>query len=384
LSDSLSITYVVPYDPFDPLVKRGAEIGTRDIAVEMAARGHDVTIVHSYAQHAQERFESGVRVCGVPNRPYPYVAGWTANLAVSRFLSDLGSKSRGDIIDVGGGGLGWAFRRVASLWKARAFHVVDLSLNEWRRIPLGTRLRTAPLYFMLDYGDRLCAQTADWIVVETSPLGKELARVYPHASMKWTTLPPPIPRSWTRLKDVSYDPSHFLFIGAGARRDTGLFLQALRLLALRGITVSATILREDRGGFRELAGRLKVDVRFSNPLPEAEMQKALAESCAFVLPSIREAYCRTVVEAAFHGTPSIVSNLLTVREFVIHGRNGVVVDSWDPKSWADTLQHLIRDPQLRNNLGQEARALALQNYSAERIGSLTEQGYRTALDRHGK
>jgi glycosyltransferase involved in cell wall biosynthesis len=109
------------------------------------------------------------------------------------------------------------------------------------------------------------------------------------------------------------------------------------------------------------------------------MRKTLAESCAFVLPSFREAFCRTVVEAAFHGTPSVVSDLASVREFVRDGQNGMVVASWNPKDWARALQLLIQDPDLRNRLGEAAKAMATQNYSAERVGSLTEKGYRDML-----
>ena len=379
MSEALSITYVVPYNPFGSSTLFGASVSAGELAIEMAKRGHSVTVVHSYVTRRQYTLNDGVRVHGIPNRQYPYVGGWTANLAVSKFLAGSGKKPRDEIIDTRGGALGWAFRRSAPLWSAHVFRAVDVSLAEWRRLPLAPRLQSAPKYFMTAYNERLCVQVADCIVVETASVGQDLAQMYPSASAKWKVLPPLMPRSRSSSRGVSCDPTHFLFIGAGPRRDTGLFLQSLHLLAQQGISVKATILRENRRELRELATSWKLNVRFVTRLSEDEMRKTLAESCAFVLPSFREAFCRTVVEAAFHGTPSVVSDLASVREFVRDGQNGMVVASWNPKDWARALQLLIQDPDLRNRLGEAAKAMATQNYSAERVGSLTEKGYRDML-----
>jgi glycosyltransferase involved in cell wall biosynthesis len=345
----------------------------------MAARGHDVTLVYSYTGNRHQLVDEGVRVFAVPNHAYPCVGGWTANTAVARFLSDIGRTRKGDVIDARGAGLGWAFHRSSPLWHACVFHAVDVGLTEWRSLPLRSRVASAPRYFMSAYNERLSVEVADWIVVDTISVGRELERIYPGASIRWAALPPPIPRSWTPWKGKSYDKSHLLFIGAGPRRDIALFLQALRLLSKQGILVRATVLREERWRFRELASNWGLKVRFASTLPETEMREVLAGSCAFVLPSHREAYCRSVIEAAYHGTPSIVSDLAPVREFVHDGQNGIVIASWDPHDWARAFLLLMQDPDLRNRLGGAAQDMATQNYSAERIGTLTEQGYRDAL-----
>ncbi|MGC2290134.1 MAG: glycosyltransferase family 4 protein [Thermoplasmata archaeon] len=379
MSESLSITYIVPHDPMAPGSRLGASVSTREIAVEMARRGHDVTLVHSYVGASRRLIDEGVQVYAVPNHEYPYVGGFTANSAVARFLSEFGRTHKGDIIDARGAGIGWAFKQNSRLWHTPVFHPVDIGLAEWRSLPFGGQLATAPKYFMLVYNEKLCVEVAHWIVVETTSGGQELGRLYPDASHKWTALPPPIPQSWAPRKDTSYDRSRLLFIGAGPRRDTELFLNTLHLLSDQGLQVTATIVREERQQFRELASRWRLKVRFARFIPETEMREAMAGSCAFVLPSHREAYCRSVVEAAYLGTPSVVSDLPSVREFVHDGQNGIVVSSWDPEDWARALELLIRDSGLRNRLGDAAKVMATENYSAERIGNLTEKGYRDAL-----
>ena len=381
MSESLSITYLVPHDPFSSTTMLGASVFTGELAMEMARRGHDVTIIHSYVQISQNSFIRGVHVSGIPNYHYPYVGGWTANLAVSKFLAASAKKSGADIIDARGGGLGWAFSRNAPHWSARVFHVVDVTLKEWERLPLRTRFWSAPKYFMLAHNDRLCVQVADWIVAETTAVRKELTKLYPGASSKMEVIPGLVPRSWASSETVLCDPFHFLYVGAGPRRDTGLFLKALHILYQQGVPVKATVLREERQRFRLLAQGWKLNVRFETVLSNDEMRKALAGSCAFVLPSFREAYCGTVIEAAFHGTPSIVSDLAPVRDFVRHKQNGIIVPSCNPKDWASAFRMLIEDPGLRKRLGEAARTLATQAYSAERIGELTERGYRNVLSR---
>jgi glycosyltransferase involved in cell wall biosynthesis len=381
MSEALSMLYIVPHDPFGHSSLFGASVSTGELAVEMVRRGHSVSVVHSYVNRPREYTHMGVEVHGIPNGQYPYIAGLIANLGVSKFIDGLRTRADIDILDSRGGGLGWAFWRSATAADARVLHLVDVSLKEWVNLPLETRLKMAPTYFMLAYNDRLCLQAADWIVAETAAVGRDLTQTRAGAHPRWSVVPPLIPRSWGPIGAGRYDPLEFLFIGAGSRRDTLIFLQALQELTRRGFDVKANILREGRYQFRELATKMGLHVRFWTYLETEQMRELLARSCAFVLPSYREAYCRTVVEAAFHGTPSIVSNLSSVREFVDPGRTGLVVPTWNPLDWAQALQLLIADPGLHDRLGEAARAKAIQNCSADRVGSLTEIGYRDVLTR---
>lgn len=379
MGEALSLTYLSPYDPFTAVT--GAEISTRILATEMARRGHDVTVLHSYVSEAHRFLRDGVLCCGVSNNRLPYVAGWSAVRALSSALKTRRDVSSEGVLDARGGGVGTVLRRGGSRWGLSVFHPVDVVLDELEALPLKSVIRSAPRDLALAYGESVSVRSADWIVVETNSGGSAISRRYPWAAGKWTAIPSALPASWKPWKESWYDPFHFLFIGAGPRRATELFLLALRILGRDGLEVKATILRENRPRIRAMASRWNLNVRFSSQLPEAELRKAMAESCAYVLPSYREGYCRTVVEAAFHGTPSMVSNLSSVKEFVVDGSNGLVIDSWEPDVWAASLRRLIQDSGLRNRLGSAAKSRAEQAYTSDKIGALVERGYREGLSR---
>lgn len=377
MSEALSITYLTSYDPFSTI--SGGEINTRELALEMAFRGHDVTIVHSHVPRFIDVFREGVRCYGVPNSPLPYISGWTADREVLEFLRRFGRNSRGDLLEARGVGYGHAFSHKGLNWCSRIFHSVDVRFEEIRALPRIDKALYAPMYFAMVYNERVCVKTANWIVVDTESVGHRLEETYPAVSSKWCALPPAIPRRWEQREDSPYDAFHFLFIGAGSRRDLGLFLAALRLLTFKGRRVSATVLRNGRGRYVRLATDWRLNVRFAHSVSESELRAEYARSCAFVLPSVREAYCKPVVEAAFHGTPSIVSDLPAVREFVTDGVTGIVVKSSDPIVWANALDALSEDRVLRSHLGAKAKTRATELYSAKRIGDLTEAVYRRIL-----
>lgn len=73
------------------------------------------------------------------------------------------------------------------------------------------------------------------------------------------------------------------------------------------------------------------------------------------------------LEAAMCGVPSIVSNTRTYGELLTHGEDALIAAA--PDDWTNALDHLVRDPLLRRQIGESARQRALANYG---ITSATE------------
>ncbi len=69
------------------------------------------------------------------------------------------------------------------------------------------------------------------------------------------------------------------------------------------------------------------------------------------------------MEAAMFGTPSVVSATRTHREKIIDGETGFLCNT--AEDFAGALDRLIRDPELRQSVGEAARARVLQDYSLE-------------------
>jgi len=91
----------------------------------------------------------------------------------------------------------------------------------------------------------------------------------------------------------------------------------------------------DRLGLRDV-------VRCEGFAAEEAVHAALRDAMCLVLPSTREGYGLVVVEAAAHGTPSIVvrADESAAHELISEGVNGLVVDSADPETLAGALVRL--------------------------------------------
>jgi glycosyltransferase involved in cell wall biosynthesis len=117
---------------------------------------------------------------------------------------------------------------------------------------------------------------------------------------------------------------------------------------------------DDRPRLERLAAGLAVGeaVRFVGFVTEEDKRTLLRRSWATVLPSPKEGWGITNVEAAACGTPAVASDSPGLRESVRHGETGLLVPGDDPAALAAALRRLAADPALVARLGRGARAFA--------------------------
>lgn len=73
----------------------------------------------------------------------------------------------------------------------------------------------------------------------------------------------------------------------------------------------------------------------------------------YVQTSLSEAYCLTVAEARILCKPIITTDAPGLREQIIHGKNGLLLDAMTPEALADGICALLDDPQLRKSFTAE-------------------------------
>ena len=71
----------------------------------------------------------------------------------------------------------------------------------------------------------------------------------------------------------------------------------------------------------------------------------------FALPSYREGFPRSAMEAAASGLPVIATDIRGCRQVVSHGRSGLLVPLHDPARLAGAIEELVLDPALRQRMG---------------------------------
>lgn len=81
------------------------------------------------------------------------------------------------------------------------------------------------------------------------------------------------------------------------------------------------------------------------------------QSDCFVMPSYREGFPNTVMEAGAMGLPSVVTDINGSREIIIHGENGLIVPSKNADALYGAMKQMLLDTTAREKMAANARPL---------------------------
>ena len=85
------------------------------------------------------------------------------------------------------------------------------------------------------------------------------------------------------------------------------------------------------------------------------------------MPSYREGFPKTLIEAAAAGRAVITTNVPGCRDAIIPNKTGLLVQPKNSKKLADAIQYLIQNPKLRTSMGDAGRELAKKEFQIENI-----------------
>jgi len=115
---------------------------------------------------------------------------------------------------------------------------------------------------------------------------------------------------------------------------------------------------------------LTSSVTFTGELPDAG--RYLKAFDLFCLPSTSEGMPNVILEAAAAGLPIVTWDLPFYQEILENGKTGLLVEAGNEEKLEEAVTRLIESPQLRAQLGVEAQARILREFSLERyIRSMT-------------
>jgi len=101
-------------------------------------------------------------------------------------------------------------------------------------------------------------------------------------------------------------------------------------------------------------------------LRDEQLLAHYAAADCFVLPSYREGFPNTVLEAGAMGVPSIVTNINGSREIIIEGENGTIVPPHDAFALFEAMKGMTDNTEKRKQMAGNARRLVAERF---------EQGY---------
>lgn len=245
--------------------------------------------------------------------------------------------------------------------------------------------RTGLGRFVLKSADRLIAATASHLLADSPSQGEFLLAEGVCRAGELEIIgdgsicgvdgerfrPDPQARERVRTEHgIPLDAPLVLFLGR-LNADKGLREMAEAMLALdeRFPSLHWLVVGPDEGGMVEhilsVAGRLGERLHFQGFTKEPEAYMAAAD--IFCLPSYREGFGSSVLEAAAAGVPSVATRIYGLTDAVEDGVSGLLVPPARVPELADALQRLLNDSELRAAMGQAARVRALQRFSQERI-----------------
>lgn len=108
-------------------------------------------------------------------------------------------------------------------------------------------------------------------------------------------------------------------------------------------------------------------------------ERYLAAADVLCLPSYREGFGSSIIEAAAVGLPAIASSIYGITDAIIDGETGLLHPPGAVDEIAACLTRLAADHALRAKLGGAARQRVLSEFSQARVMSAVLAFYRTAL-----
>jgi glycosyltransferase involved in cell wall biosynthesis len=343
----------------------GAEVHLHEIFARLAARGHEVHLLCSgYPGAPAETELDGIRVHRVSSR---YGFAWRGRGAFRRLAASLGP----DIV---------------------VEDVNKVPLNLPRVWPGPFALLVPHLFGTTAYRE-LPAPLAAAVVAAERPMAGVYARAGVHA-ISGSTRDDLVARGFrpdaVRVIYPGVDTAHFAPDPSVPREALPAFLYVGRLKRYKQVDVAIAALGElgrsvpgarlwvagsgddarRLARFARAAG-LAGSVEFLGYVSEPGKLDLYRRAWAVVLPSLKEGWGITNLEAAGCGTPALAADNSALRESVRDGETGFLVPTGDVQALAGAMARVATDEALRERLGTGARAFA-RTFSWERTAQETE------------
>jgi glycosyltransferase involved in cell wall biosynthesis len=177
-----------------------------------------------------------------------------------------------------------------------------------------------------------------------------------------------------------------LFLGRlnrdkGLPQLTGAFVAAARECPNLHLLVVGPNDGQTRASIVEAMGGLDRLVHFVDYTNEPEAYMAAAD--VFVLPSLREGFGSSVIEAAACEVPTIGTRIYGLSDAIADGESGILVPVGDAGALAAAMIRLATDPHTRLQMGVAGRIRVERSFKQEHLTAALMQFYRELLSSHG-
>lgn len=125
---------------------------------------------------------------------------------------------------------------------------------------------------------------------------------------------------------------------------------------------------------------LEKNVRLLGERKPSEIPGLLAACDVFALPSLKEAQPRALIEAMACGKPIVGTKVGGVPNTIEDGKTGVLVKPGNARQLANAIKGLLSNKKLSRKLGRNARRVAVEKYSWDKVAKQTYELYEQVLE----
>jgi glycosyltransferase involved in cell wall biosynthesis len=349
----------------------------------MTGRGHEVHVVVGWRGETFDRLDGSIQVHYRKVRWLPVVGniltGLGEGLSLAMVIRDLHRRYHFDLVEFpnfeGHGLICQAFTSIPVVIRLHTSMVESIEV-EHRQSTFGERF--------MKWAERQSARWAQGVVTHSTPHRDRLARIYGlpeiHLIQHGIHLPA------VRIREASRRA--VLSIGhLSARKGGATLLAAIArvhaqlpdvVFTLVGATEEDPAMRSFREAYPAVS---RTSVVCRGFVSQAELNALYEASTVYVSASVYESFGLTFVEAMARGIPVVGCAISAMNEIIDHELTGILVPPGNAESMAAAIVRLLRDAPLRARLGQAGRRVAVEKYSAERMGVEIERWYEAVLSK---
>ena len=154
-----------------------------------------------------------------------------------------------------------------------------------------------------------------------------------------------------------------VYVGAiSKRKNVKVIAKAFNIIKGNGNDEAQLVIigKDENGYWREceeqFSGKTESAVIRVTFIKNAQLKYIYPHADVFVLPSIKEIFGMVLLEAMYFGAPTVASASAGAKTLIVDGESGYIVKDFEFSIWAEKINVLLENAQLRKDMGEAASA----------------------------
>ena len=190
-------------------------------------------------------------------------------------------------------------------------------------------------------------------------------------------------RTFRKKNKIPDEDIVFVYVGR-LKRDKGIpeLLAAFEKIAKKNSSMWLLFVGPDEENLGRLIQASPAMMKIIKVGHTSSPESYMAAANIFVLPSHREGFGSSVIEAGACGIPVVASRIYGLTDAVVHGRTGLLVTRGDVGELARAMEKLGNNRKLRLRMGRAAQRRVKARFDQKKITEALLQFYRKILPLH--